>query len=65
MIFIKKFKNFISEKITQSESDTDTIEVEEETKIPLKTATAEDVVEKFITLLRKKGDDVKKYIEKK
>ena len=34
-------------------------------KAELKTATAEDVAKRFIELMHKSGDDVKKYVEKK
>ena len=68
MKFIKKFERFISEEPAKktTESIAEPVEMEVKSTIsPPKTATALDVAKKFISLLNQRGDDVKKYIEKR
>lgn len=65
MKFLKRFGRFISEEKTTEDVVITRKKIKKvKQTIPLKTATAEEVAEKFISLIKQSGDDIKKYIEK-
>jgi hypothetical protein len=62
MKYLKRFGKFITEKVEDVEIDLTT--KKQKKSDPIKQSTAEDVADRFIELMKEKGDDIKKYIEK-